>query len=139
MELTMSYPHIPLYIDGEFIQKGGREEKEILNPVDNTVLGTMTCVNQADLDHALESAEIAFKIWKKTSPLVRSEILRNFAQLARERAEEIGRNITLDQGKPLREAIGEVTVCSEHAEWHAEECRRIYGRVIPARSENVEQ
>lgn len=135
----MMYPHIPLYIDGEFIEKGGREEKEILNPFDNTILGTMTCVNKADLDNALESAERAFKTWKKTSPLIRSEILRKFAQLARERAEEIGRNITLDQGKPLREAIGEVTICSEHAEWHAEECRRIYGRVIPARSENVEQ
>src|SRR5258706_438981 len=49
------------------------------------------------------------------------------------------RGVTLDQGKPLAEAVGEVTVCSEHADWAAEECRRIYGRVIAARSEGVRQ
>jgi succinate-semialdehyde dehydrogenase/glutarate-semialdehyde dehydrogenase len=65
--------------------------------------------------------------------------LRKVGELARERAQVIGRNITLDQGKPLAEAVGEVTVCSEHADWHAEECRRIYGRVIPARSSQVQQ
>ncbi len=60
-------------------------------------------------------------------------------ELARERADAIGRNITLDQGKPLAESIGEVQVCAEHAEWHAEECRRIYGRVIPPRRADVRQ
>jgi acyl-CoA reductase-like NAD-dependent aldehyde dehydrogenase len=71
--------------------------------------------------------------------MLRSQILRKVGELARERAQTIGRNITLDQGKPLAEAVGEVTVCSEHADWHAEECRRIYGRVIPARSSQVHQ
>ena len=73
---------------------------------------------------------------------LRSSVPRSCAksgQLARERAEAIGRNITLDQGKPLAEAVGEVTVCAEHAEWHAEECRRIYGRVIPPRRPEVRQ
>ncbi|HZF80493.1 MAG TPA: NAD-dependent succinate-semialdehyde dehydrogenase, partial [Rubrivivax sp.] len=53
--------------------------------------------------------------------------------------DEIARDITLDQGKPLAEARAEVASCAEHAEWHAEECRRIYGRVIPARQEGVRQ
>jgi succinate-semialdehyde dehydrogenase/glutarate-semialdehyde dehydrogenase len=57
----------------------------------------------------------------------------------RERAADIGRSITTDQGKPLAESTGEVMSCAEHAEWHAEECRRIYGRVIPARNEAVRQ
>jgi succinate-semialdehyde dehydrogenase/glutarate-semialdehyde dehydrogenase len=69
----------------------------------------------------------------------RSKVLRKVAELARERAQDIGRNITLDQGKPLAEAVGEVVFCAEHAEWHAEECRRIYGRVIPARQDGVRQ
>ena len=55
------------------------------------------------------------------------------------RASEIGRNMTLDQGKPLAEAVGEVSSCAEHADWHAEECRRIYGRVIPPRNPDVRQ
>ena len=68
----------------------------------------------------------------------RSAILRKVAQ-RRERAKEIGRNMTLDQGKPLAEAVGEVSSCAEHADWHAEECRRIYGRVIPPRNPDVRQ
>lgn len=47
--------------------------------------------------------------------------------------------MTLDQGKPLAEAVGEVTSCAEHADWHAEECRRIYGRVVPPRNPDVRQ
>jgi succinate-semialdehyde dehydrogenase/glutarate-semialdehyde dehydrogenase len=69
----------------------------------------------------------------------RSKVLRKVAELARERAQDIGRGITMDQGKPLAEGVGEVVACSEHAEWHAEECRRIYGRVIPARQDGVRQ
>jgi succinate-semialdehyde dehydrogenase/glutarate-semialdehyde dehydrogenase len=69
----------------------------------------------------------------------KSRILRKVAELSRERAQEIGRNITLDQGKPLAEAVGEVLRCADHCDWHAEECRRIYGRVIPPRMPNVRQ
>ena len=66
-------------------------------------------------------------------------MLRKVAELARERAQDIGHGMTLDQGKPLAESVGEVMFCAEHAEWHAEECRRIYGRVIPARQDRVRQ
>src|SRR3546814_13841023 len=69
----------------------------------------------------------------------RSEILRKVGQLSRERAQEIGRNMTLDQGKPLAESVGEIMACADHADWHAEECRRIYGRVILPRSPEVRQ
>lgn len=115
----MNYPQIPMYINGEFIHLN-RDSREILNPATNECIGVMPCATQNDLDLALESAQEAFESWKDTSPLLRSDILRKFAQLARERSEEIGRWITLDQGKPLQEAIGEVKVCAEHAEWHAE-------------------
>src|SRR3546814_20931794 len=69
----------------------------------------------------------------------RSEILRKVGQLSRERAQEIGRNMTLDQGQPLAESVGEVMACADHADWHAEECRRIYGRVILPRRPEVRQ
>src|SRR5690606_15017493 len=61
------------------------------------------------------------------------------AQLSRDRAQDIGRNMTLDQGKPLAESVGEIVSCADHADWHAEECRRIYGRVIPPRNPAVHQ
>lgn len=133
------YPEITQYIDGEFVQGEGRHETDVLNPATNLPIGKLPHATKADLDRALSSAQRAFESWRNSSAMLRSQILRKVGDLARERAQVIGRNITLDQGKPLAEAVGEVTVCSEHADWHAEECRRIYGRVIPARSSQVQQ
>ena len=133
------YPEITQYIDGEFVQGEGRRETDVLNPATNLPIGKLPHATKTDLDRALSSAQRAFESWRNSSPMLRSQILRKVGELARERAQTIGRNITLDQGKPLAEAVGEVTVCSEHADWHAEECRRIYGRVIPARSNQVQQ
>jgi len=135
----VTYPTLSLYIDGQFIQAGGRHEQDILNPATNQVIGKLPHATREDLDRALAAAARAFEDWKKTSPLERSKILRKAGELMRERAAEIGRGITLDQGKPLTESKGEVMSCGEHAEWHAEECRRIYGRVIPARNAAVRQ
>ena len=133
------YPTLSLYIDGEFLHGGGRKEQDVFNPATDEVIGRLPHATRADLDAALAAAERAFQGWRKTSPMERSKVLRKVAELARERAQAIGRNLTLDMGKPLAESVGEVMACSEHAEWHAEECRRIYGRVIPARAEGVRQ
>ena len=136
---TTAYETLALYIDGKFIQAEGRKTEPVLNPASGEVLGQLPHATREDLDRALAAAQRAFKTWSKTSPLERSAVLRKVGALARERADTIGRNITLDQGKPLAESVGEVNVCAEHAEWHAEECRRIYGRVIPPRRPDVRQ
>src|SRR5215207_4284395 len=133
------YENLALYIDGAFVPAQGRKTEAVINPASNEVLGQLPHAAREDLDQALAAAERAFVTWSKTSPLERSAILRKVAELARERAQDIGRNITLDQGKPLAESVGEVMACAEHAEWHAEECRRIYGRVIPPRRSDVHQ
>ena len=133
------YPTLSLYIDGRFLHGDGRKVQDIVNPATDEVIGKLPHASRADLDAALAAAERAFAGWKKSSPIERSKVLRRVAELARERAQDIGRHITLDQGKPLAESVGEVVACSEHAEWHAEECRRIYGRVIPPRLPNVRQ
>ncbi len=134
-----SYPALSLYINGQFLGAEGRKTQPVLNPATNQTIGTLPHASTEDLQNALNAAQRAFETWKKTSPMERSKVLRKVAELARERAQDIGRNITLDQGKPLAEAVGEVVFCAEHAEWHAEECRRIYGRVIPARQDGVRQ
>ncbi|MEN3354177.1 MAG: succinate-semialdehyde dehydrogenase / glutarate-semialdehyde dehydrogenase [Betaproteobacteria bacterium] len=133
------YEKLALYIDGAFTEAEGRRTEPVVNPATGEVLGQLPHANREDLDRALAAAQRAFETWKKTSPLERSTILRMVAELTRERADSIGHNITLDQGKPLAESVGEVNVCAEHAEWHAEECRRIYGRVIPPRRPDVRQ
>jgi succinate-semialdehyde dehydrogenase/glutarate-semialdehyde dehydrogenase len=133
------YEQLALYIDGEFLSGDGRKSQDVTNPATLEVLGQLPHATEADLDRALQAAQRAFESWRRTSPLERSKILRKVAELSRERAQEIGRNMTMDQGKPLAEAVLEVTSCSEHCEWHAEECRRIYGRVIPPRNPDVRQ
>jgi len=133
------YETLALYIDGEFLGGDGRKTQPVTNPSTLEELGQLPHATTADLDRALNSAQRAFESWRHSSPMQRSEILRKVAQLSRDRAQEIGRNMTLDQGKPLAESVGEITACADHADWHAEECRRIYGRVITPRSPQVRQ
>jgi len=133
------YPKLSLYIDGKFIDGEGRKTQEVTNPSNREVLGHLPHASEADLEAALQSADKAFASWRRSSPTDRSAILRKVAQLTRERAADIARNMTLDQGKPLAEAMGEIVSCADHADWHAEECRRIYGRVIPSRNPDVRQ
>lgn len=133
------YQQLSLYINGTFISGEGRKMQSVINPATQEVLGQLPHASEADLDMALHSAEKAFATWKKSSPMDRSAILRKVAQLTRDRANDIARNMTLDMGKPLAESLGEVVSCADHADWHAEECRRIYGRVIPPRNPDVRQ
>ncbi len=133
------YPPLALYIDGEFLGGEGRHEQEVVNPATGEVLGRLPHASPADLERALQAAQRAFGQWRLSSPMQRSEILRQVATLTRERAEDIARALTLDQGKPLAESRGEIIACADHADWHAEECRRIYGRIIPARKPEVRQ
>ncbi len=133
------YQHLALYINGQFLDGQGRQTQAVINPANGSTLGQLPLASQADLDAALNAAQAALKSWRHSSPMDRSAILRKVAELSRERAQEIGRNLTLDQGKPLAEAVGEIMSCADHADWHAEECRRIYGRVIPARNPKVQQ
>lgn len=131
------YASLALYIDGRFVSE--REGEAVYNPANGKVLGHLPHATEQDLDLALAAAARAFETWRWTSPLERSRILRRVAELIRERAEEIARHLTLDQGKPLAEAKNEIVGAADHAEWHAEECRRIYGRVIPSRMASVRQ
>lgn len=137
----MNQPYAPLalYIDGEFVEANERDGENVFNPADGSVLGHLPHATDRDLDNALNAAARAFDKWSKSSPLERGRILKRVAELIRERAEGIALDLTRDQGKPLAEARNEVIMAADHAEWHAEECRRIYGRVIPPRRPSVRQ
>lgn len=133
------YQKLSLYINGKFIEAEGRQTQDVINPANREVLGQLPHASEADLEAALQAADKAFQSWRKSSPVDRAAILRKVGELTRERAPEIARNMTLDMGKPLAESMGELISCADHCDWHAEECRRIYGRVIPPRNPNVRQ
>ena len=138
MTARHAYARLGMFIDGRWIHETERQDA-VIDPATGALLGHLPHATDADLAAAVAAAQRAFEQWKDRSPLERGQILRRFADLARSQAEEIGRHMVLDQGKPLAEAIGEIRFAADHADWHAEEARRIYGRLIPARDPRVQQ
>ncbi len=133
------FEKLGLFISGKIISADERHTQAIINPATGEVLAHLPHASLNDLDHALQAAHLAFQSWKNSSPIVRSSILRKVVQLTRDQSRDIARNLTLDQGKPLAESLSEVVSCADHADWHAEECRRIYGRIILPRQPDVRQ
>jgi succinate-semialdehyde dehydrogenase/glutarate-semialdehyde dehydrogenase len=124
-----NYPDLQLFIGGEWKSADGQP---VLNPADESVIGTVPHATRADLDAALSAAENGFRIWRKTSPAKRAETILKAAQLVRERVEEMAVAMTLEQGKPIAQSRLEILRGCDIIEWDATEGRRLYGRVIPS-------
>ena len=119
-----------LLIGGKTLTGGGRDDAEVLDPATGETVGRVTHATPADLDHALDAAEKGFKAWRDTNADQRTAILLKAAGLIRERAKDIGTSITREQGKPLKEGIGETVYCAMLLEFYAQEIKRIYGRTL---------
>jgi succinate-semialdehyde dehydrogenase/glutarate-semialdehyde dehydrogenase len=103
----------------------------VLNPASGEVLGELPLATARDLDDALEAAQPGFRAWRTTAPETRAAILARTAQLIRERVDSLAAVATLEQGKPLAEARGEVLAAAAILDFHAGEAVRNYGRVLP--------
>lgn len=133
------YQDVLLHIGGQWRPAQGGRTLDIVNPATEEVIGQLAHATAADLDEALDWAAKGFAVWRKTSPYERSKILRKAGDLLRERLDKIAMMMTMEQGKPLAEAKGEIAASADVLDWFAEEGRRAYGRVIPARQEGVYQ
>ncbi|SFV04382.1 succinate-semialdehyde dehydrogenase / glutarate-semialdehyde dehydrogenase [Methylobacterium sp. 174MFSha1.1] len=133
------FPDVKLHIAGEWRAGSAGQTLPILNPATGETLSQLAVATRQDLDEALAAADRGFKAWRKVSAFERSKVLRKAANLMRERADEIARIMTLEQGKPVAEAKMEVLGGADTMDWFAEEGRRAYGRVIPPRAEAVMQ
>jgi succinate-semialdehyde dehydrogenase/glutarate-semialdehyde dehydrogenase len=123
------YPKLELYVGGEWRSRSGQP---VINPADESVVGTLPHATKADLDDALAAAEKGFKVWSRTSPAKRAEIIVKAANLIRGRVEEMAIAMTLEQGKPIAQSRLEILRGCDIIEWDAQEGRRAYGRVIPS-------
>jgi succinate-semialdehyde dehydrogenase/glutarate-semialdehyde dehydrogenase len=123
------YPHLQLLIGGKWISRDGAP---VINPADESVIGTVPHATGADLEAAVDAAQEGFKVWRRTSPAKRAEIILRAARLMRERIEDMSVTMTLEQGKPIAQSRLEVLRACDIIEWDANEGRRLYGRVIPA-------
>ncbi len=125
-----TYPELNLYIGGQW--RCASETLPVLNPSDGSVLGALPIARQSDLDDALTAAAHGLKVWSRTSPRQRAEIMVRASALLRERNEEVAYAISSELGKPIRQSRLEVIRGCEFFEWDAGEAQRMYGRVIPS-------
>ena len=137
--MTDAYPNIELHIAGKWTPALGGETIDVVNPATEELIGTVAHARVADLDAALEAAEAGFRTWKEVSAFDRYKLMRKAAELVRERADAIANMMTMEQGKPIGEAKIETLFGADIIDWFAEEARRAYGSVIPARMGGVTQ
>lgn len=130
---------IPLFIGGVWRNTHPTESIPVINPATEDQIGLIAKASLADIEDAAIAAEKGFAAWKQVSALERATIMHKAANLIRERAENIALILTTEHGKPLAEAMGEVAATADTIDWHAEEGRRAYGRVIPSRALGIHQ
>ncbi|MEI6001078.1 NAD-dependent succinate-semialdehyde dehydrogenase [Paraburkholderia bengalensis] len=131
--------HRRLFIDGAWIDATGHGHTEVCDPVTGKFVSKVVHASEKDLRAAVEASRAGFVVWRDRSAFHRCKIIRSAANLLRERAPQIARLMTREQGKPLKEAGGEIALSADLLDWFAEEGRRTYGRMIPARVPGVSQ
>jgi len=107
----------------------------VTNPADGRAFAEVATVNRSGVAKAIADAAAAFESWKATTALSRGDYLRAVAAEMKSRTERFAELITLENGKPLAQARGEVAMSIDHLLWFAEEGRRAYGRVVPPQAE----
>ena len=102
----------------------------VLNPYDQSIIAKVPDLSVEEARRAIDVAENAFHDWKKTTPRERAGLLKKFHQLILANAQDLAVLLTMEQGKPIGEALGEVKFGASFVEWFAEEAPRVYGDII---------
>ncbi|NOI67860.1 NAD-dependent succinate-semialdehyde dehydrogenase [Vibrio sp. 99-8-1] len=119
------------YINGQWKSALDGDVTAITNPSTDEVIGHVPNMGQKETQEAIESAQVAFKLWKKETAEHRAKVLRRWYELMLEHCDDLATIMTTEQGKPFNEAKGEVMYAASFIEWFAEEARRAYGDIIP--------
>ena len=119
------------YIDGAWADADSGGTIPVTNPADGSQLGTIPRMGADETRRAIEAANAAWPAWRKTTAKARAAILRKWYELMIENADDLGRIMTMEQGKPLAESKGEIVYGASFIEWFAEEGKRLYGDIIP--------
>jgi len=135
----MTYPDTHLFINGTWRPARAGDTIPVIDPATEEQIGTVAHAKTVDLDEALEAALAGFDTWRRMGAFDRSKLMRRAADIMRERADTIAPMMTREQGKPLAQAKAEVLGAADTIDWFAEEARRTYGQIIPARAPGVQQ
>jgi succinate-semialdehyde dehydrogenase / glutarate-semialdehyde dehydrogenase len=120
-----------MYIDGAWCDSIQGRKLAVINPADESVVAEVAFGGKEDAERAIAAATRAFPAWRALSAYDRAKVLKKTADLMRDRADQIARTLTMEQGKPIAEARMEVLHTADTFEWFAEEGKRAYGRIIP--------
>ncbi|MFC3608010.1 NADP-dependent succinate-semialdehyde dehydrogenase [Stutzerimonas tarimensis] len=120
------------FVDGQWLDADSGATLEVLNPASNDALGTVPRMGAEETRRAVAAAERALPAWRSLTAKERAQKLRRWYELIMMHQDDLGRLMTLEQGKPLAEAKGEITYAASFIEWFAEEAKRVYGDTIPA-------
>jgi len=118
-----------LFLNGTWQDSGNH--LKVLDPSTGLPFAKVATVEREAVRQAIEDAEAAFSGWRELTALARSEYLLAIAEELGKRADKVARLITMENGKPLNQAAGEVAMSIDHLKWFAEESRRAYGRQVP--------
>lgn len=127
-----------MLIGGNWVDAGDREVLEVVNPATEEVFAVCPKATRDDVEAAINAANEAFPSWSNLTPFKRGEYLRKASEIVRSRSRDIAEMMTMEQGKPLKEAEGEVIKGADILRYYAEEGERVYGRIIPNAEANTE-
>ncbi len=125
------------YVNGKWIQPKATRLVRNINPADFEVIAEFPAAGAEDVHRAIEAAQAAFKVWKKTPGPERGRVLWRAADIARRRADEIARTLTREEGKVFKEAKGEVTKGISLLEFYAGEGFRMHGKTLPSEARDT--
>ncbi|HRF45447.1 MAG TPA: NADP-dependent succinate-semialdehyde dehydrogenase [Candidatus Competibacteraceae bacterium] len=123
--------HQQCYIGGAWVDADRQETLAVTNPATGETLGSVPRLGAVEVNRAIAAAQDAFAGWRARTAKERSTLLRRWFNLMLDHQEDLAVLMTLEQGKPLAEARGEITYAASFIEWFAEEAKRVYGDVIP--------
>lgn len=130
---TPSYRAPGLLIDGQWRPGRHAMTMPIVNPATAATLDRLHLASSDDVAQALAAAQRGFEAWRNVPAHERCARLEKGVARMRQNAEQMATLLTLEQGKPLAEARAECAMAADLIKWYAEEARRTYGRIIPAR------
>mgnify|MGYP003638041019 FL=1 len=119
------------YINGKWVGADSNQTIDVSNPASGELLGTIPKMGADETRQAIEAANAAYPAWRAKTGKERAAILRKWFDLMMENQEDLARMMTAEQGKPLKESMGEIVYAASFIEWFAEEGKRIYGDTIP--------
>ncbi|GLK90385.1 NAD-dependent succinate-semialdehyde dehydrogenase [Pseudomonas turukhanskensis] len=120
------------FINGQWLAAADGRTLAVENPATAEQLGTIAWSASSEARLAIDAADMAFGTWSLTSAFERAELLLKMASTVREHQHELASMLTLEQGKPLTEALAEIKLGADYIQWFAEEARRINGEIIPS-------